>query len=429
MVASSLLEFALAGLGTVAAESLASGEIPGLLGTHSPTFAPYGGFQTADGWLVMAGAGSEDLWQRACRALGVEALIDDPRFADNAARVGRRDELSELIEKSLSTDTTERWLERLAAAGVPAARVQDLGAVLDSEQVAALGMIQHLDHHQAGRYAVPRAPIRFGGQPARYPGPAPMLGAGHQGRPRRAGDGAGRDRGPVGRGRGGRAVNGSLAMLAAGVLRRTAELAVIPAPTGEEAERAALVSNWWRGDGWSGAQIDGAGNVWAQVRSGPGPAVVLCAHLDTVFGRDVDHRVRIEGDRLYGPGVGDNAVAVAALSAVGQLVAENVSSGSPVWILATVAEEGLGNLAGVRWALDHPIADLGAMVALEGNYLGRIGATAVGSVRWRVEIEGPGGHAWEAAATPSASTRRERLSPPWPRSRSFPEARPSTSAP
>jgi len=76
-VTSSLLEFALAGLGTLAASFFVSGEVPGLLGTHSPTFAPYGGFRTEDGWIVLAGAGSEDLWVRCCECLGLTRLTED----------------------------------------------------------------------------------------------------------------------------------------------------------------------------------------------------------------------------------------------------------------------------------------------------------------------------------------------------------------
>ena len=94
-VSSSLFEFGLGSLSTLAAGYLAGGELPGLLGTHSPTFAPYGGFRTSDGWVVMAGAGSEEMWQRCCRALGVPELLDDERFRDNAARVSNRDELTE----------------------------------------------------------------------------------------------------------------------------------------------------------------------------------------------------------------------------------------------------------------------------------------------------------------------------------------------
>ncbi len=96
LVSSSLLEFALASLGTLAASVMVSGAVPGLLGTHSPTFAPYGGFRTADGWVVLAGAGSEEMWVRACRALGIEDLLADKRFADNASRVAHRDRAGSL---------------------------------------------------------------------------------------------------------------------------------------------------------------------------------------------------------------------------------------------------------------------------------------------------------------------------------------------
>ncbi len=112
LVSASLLEFALTSLGTVAAGAMVSGEVPGLLGTHSPTFAPYGGFRTADGWLVLAGAGSEDLWARTCRVLGLENLLADERFIDNARRVAHRDELTREIESAMTTMPTARWLAR-----------------------------------------------------------------------------------------------------------------------------------------------------------------------------------------------------------------------------------------------------------------------------------------------------------------------------
>jgi acetylornithine deacetylase/succinyl-diaminopimelate desuccinylase-like protein len=70
--------------------------------------------------------------------------------------------------------------------------------------------------------------------------------------------------------------------------------------------------------------------------------------------------------------------------------------------VATVAEEGMGNLAGISYALAHPPDRVEAVIAIEGNYLGRIVNTGVGSVRWRVHYHGPGGHAWERADAPSA---------------------------
>lgn len=175
LVSSSLLEFALATLGTVAASVMISGEVPGLLGTHSPTFAPYGGFRTADGWLVLAGAGSEEMWARACRVLGLRALLDDERFADNARRVAHRDQLTAEIEAVLTTRPTAHWLASLAEAGVPAAEVADLAQALDSPQAKALGAVQELGHPAAYRLVGP--PLRVDRAALGYPAPAPRLGS------------------------------------------------------------------------------------------------------------------------------------------------------------------------------------------------------------------------------------------------------------
>ena len=183
------------------------------------------------------------------------------------------------------------------------------------------------------------------------------------------------------------------------VVRRTIRLAGVPSPTGEEAARAALVRSWWEADGIADVHTDETGNVWGNVRRGSGPIVVLCAHLDTVFGDDVAHVVELRGNRLVGPSVGDDAVGVASLSAAGGSLA---GGDLPVWLLATVGEEGLGNLRGAHAALEAAPGPVAAFVAVEGNYLGRVSSVGVGSVRWRVRVRGPGGHAWEAADTPSA---------------------------
>jgi crotonobetainyl-CoA:carnitine CoA-transferase CaiB-like acyl-CoA transferase len=176
-VTTSLLEFALAGLGTLAASYFVSGAVPGLLGTHSPTFAPYGGFRTADGWIVLAGAGSEDLWVRCCRVLGLDELPADVRFADNAARVRHRDELTALFEEVLTSRTSAEWLGRLEAEGVPAAEVRDLAQVVDGPQPEALGSVQTLTHPETGGYRIVGAPVRIDAEALPYPRPAPTLGA------------------------------------------------------------------------------------------------------------------------------------------------------------------------------------------------------------------------------------------------------------
>ena len=192
------------------------------------------------------------------------------------------------------------------------------------------------------------------------------------------------------------------------VLSRTVELAEIPAPTGQEDARRELVKCWWERDGWADVHTDQVGNVWARVRAGDRPAVVLAAHLDTVFDATVDHRVHRDGTLLRGVGVGDDSVAVAALSAVGTLLAE-AAGPAPVWLVATVGEEGLGNLRGITEVVRQDRVPLAALVAIEGNYLGRVATVGVGSVRWRVTVSGPGGHAWEQSGAPSAVHAAARM--------------------
>jgi len=176
LVSTSLFEFALASLSTVAAEYFASGVVPGLLGTHSPTFAPYGKFRTSDGWIVLAGAGSEDLWQRACTVLARGELIDDERFKDNVTRVLHRDALTRELETALVMESTAHWLAQFAAVGVPATEVRNIDQVLDGAQTDALGIIQTQSFPRSGTYRVLGAPVRFDHVALGTPDASPELG-------------------------------------------------------------------------------------------------------------------------------------------------------------------------------------------------------------------------------------------------------------
>ena len=186
---------------------------------------------------------------------------------------------------------------------------------------------------------------------------------------------------------------------AADVLVMATRFASIPAPTFHEEARLDHVESCWTESGLK-VRRDGAGNLWAKIREGPGPALMVCAHADTVFSAEVPHQFSEESGRLVGPGIGDNSLGVAAISKLAQILPETVAG--RVWIVATTAEEGIGNLAGVTHALENPPEPINAILAIEGTLFGSLVTTAVGSVRWRVVLEGEGGHAWHAASTPSA---------------------------
>lgn len=174
VVSSSLLEFAVAAFTSVAPAYFVDGEVPGRLGSHSPTFAPYGAFRAADGYLVIAGAGSEPLWQRLCDVIGAPELTTDHRFLTNADRVAHLGELIGELEGRLAAADCDHWLALLAAANVPAARVRDLGQVLMSDQVAALGLVRRDPADPAGTPVI-GPPLQIDG-PLPEPGRAPALG-------------------------------------------------------------------------------------------------------------------------------------------------------------------------------------------------------------------------------------------------------------
>ena len=187
------------------------------------------------------------------------------------------------------------------------------------------------------------------------------------------------------------------------VVELTRMLVRIPAPTDEEGERAAVLADLWRQSGVSHVSLDEVGNVIGQLREGSVKTegcLLLAAHMDTVFPRGIAHETKEDGDLLCGPGVGDNTVSLAVLSELGSILPPTTTC--PFWISATVGEEGLGNLRGITHLLAHPPATVSALIALEGNYLGRVNTVGVGSRRWRVVLDGPGGHSWEEADHVSA---------------------------
>ena len=178
-------------------------------------------------------------------------------------------------------------------------------------------------------------------------------------------------------------------------LEYLSRIAQTAAPTFSEAPRAKLVLELWRGLG-ADAELDGAGNVVARIgrRAVPGSksALVLAAHLDTVFSSETDLTVRQEGKRWIGAGLGDNSSSLAVLTAfLRDLEPHRLKR--PLWLVANVGEEGLGDLRGAKALLEREHANMSAFVAVDG-YLGLVVTRPVGVKRYRASFHTAGGHSW-----------------------------------
>jgi crotonobetainyl-CoA:carnitine CoA-transferase CaiB-like acyl-CoA transferase len=130
-----------------------------------PSVVPFQNFRTRDGWIVVC-CPKESLFRRLAEAIGRPELPADPRFATLAARAEHRDACVEAIESALATDTTGVWLDRLTAAGVPCAPVNDVAAGFADPQAIARGMVEEYDHPALGRVRTPRPAVRADGAPA-----------------------------------------------------------------------------------------------------------------------------------------------------------------------------------------------------------------------------------------------------------------------
>ncbi|CAN5770707.1 M20/M25/M40 family metallo-hydrolase [soil metagenome] len=189
----------------------------------------------------------------------------------------------------------------------------------------------------------------------------------------------------------------------------------IAAPTDNEQARTAWVEQRWQQLGLAdvtvaqsardgGAQA-GFTNVYARI---PGrstqPAVLVSAHTDTVFPAETNLAIRVDdkANRIYGPSIGDNSMGVASLLLLAETMRQLPPPPVDVWLVANSGEEGLGDLRGMRAAVDQLQAHLGASIVIEGMGLRRVVHHALGSRRFRISVTAPGGHSWSDFGNTSA---------------------------
>ncbi len=170
----SLLEADLAFMSPRIASFLAGAEEPRPCGGMDSVIAVYQSFATTDRAIVVA-CGNDRLWQRACRALGLDELAEDATLATNAQRSSRREEVVDAFSDVLASMTSEKALQVLQEAGVPCALINHLSEVVSDPQVVARQAIVEQRHPVAGSFRSVAAPWRLGSEDSRTPTLRPPL--------------------------------------------------------------------------------------------------------------------------------------------------------------------------------------------------------------------------------------------------------------
>ena len=181
-------------------------------------------------------------------------------------------------------------------------------------------------------------------------------------------------------------------------------IAEIPAPTFQEGERAKYLAAEFRRLGLASVGIDKQGNVIGWRAGAVQDTFVLAAHLDISFAPGVNTKVRKEGARWHGPGLGDDSRGLAAmLNVIEAMNVAGIKTHQTILFVANVGEEGLGDLNGVRYLLkESPFrARLKEFISIDGTDPGRITNGGTGVKRYRVTLRGPGGHSYGNFGRPS----------------------------
>lgn len=178
----------------------------------------------------------------------------------------------------------------------------------------------------------------------------------------------------------------------------------IPAPTFGEERRARYVYDRMQALGIEQVTIDAVHNVYGCLpgRDVAAPGLLVTAHTDTVFPHNTDLSIRREGSRIYGPGISDNSISVAAMLHLAAVLQQHeLTPQRTIWFVANTGEEGLGDLRGMRAVVDRLYDEINSVIVLDAPY-GTIVHAGIASRRYRIKATAAGGHSWIDFGAPSA---------------------------
>ncbi len=157
----SLLETAVSLLAYHAEGYLLAGVVPKPLGSGHPSLSPYRNFRCKDGQWIFIAAANDRFWQKLTRALGLDWMASDPRFAVNQQRVAHRRELEAMLEELIGGYDREPLLKLLEEADVPATPVNTVDQVMNDPQTIERGIVQRAVHPRLGEIPVVGTPLKF----------------------------------------------------------------------------------------------------------------------------------------------------------------------------------------------------------------------------------------------------------------------------
>jgi len=198
-------------------------------------------------------------------------------------------------------------------------------------------------------------------------------------------------------------------------VNRLLELAIqvqqIAAPTFEEKQRAEFVRERFIQEKLKDVSMDSTHNVYGRLAGNKNSKpLIVSAHMDTVFPSETSLHMTRDEDRIYGPGIGDNSLGVAALFGLSWMIRERkIELKNDVWFVANICEEGLGDLRGMKAVVDRFGENVKAYLVIEGMSLGHIYHRAIGVRRYRVMAKTAGGHSWSDYGQPSAVHEAAKL--------------------
>lgn len=139
---------------------LSLGDSPKRVGNDHPVICPYGTFLAEDGLFNMA-ALTDDMWTKLCRLTGLEELLADPEYRDNAQRMKNKDELKRRLNSVFATRPRLEWTRELVALGLPSGPVYDMSDVFSDAQVKHAGLVETIDHPTLGTIKQLSNPLRL----------------------------------------------------------------------------------------------------------------------------------------------------------------------------------------------------------------------------------------------------------------------------